>query len=186
MNVYDFDNTIYKGDSTADFYLFCLSRHISVVRYMPRLCAAFFKFYILKKGSKTEFKEKMYSFLKCADIKKDLPDFWKSHKKNIKKWYKDTQKEDDVIISASPRFLLEPICKELNIKHLIASEVNPESGKYTGLNCHGEEKTVRFKKIFGDKKIDKFFSDSKSDTPLAKMAEQSFIVKGDNISRWKF
>ena len=27
MNVYDFDKTIYYGDSTADFYLFCLKRH---------------------------------------------------------------------------------------------------------------------------------------------------------------
>ena len=27
MNVYDFDKTIYDGDSTADFYLFSLRRH---------------------------------------------------------------------------------------------------------------------------------------------------------------
>ena len=27
MNVYDFDKTIYDGDSTADFYLFSLKRH---------------------------------------------------------------------------------------------------------------------------------------------------------------
>ena len=37
MNVYDFDKTIYDGDSTADFYIFfskkayCLPPHLSVL-----------------------------------------------------------------------------------------------------------------------------------------------------------
>ena len=30
MNVYDFDQTIYHGDSTVDFYLYCV-RHLSLI-----------------------------------------------------------------------------------------------------------------------------------------------------------
>lgn len=62
MNVYDFDNTIYKGDSTAHFYFFCLKRHPSMIKYIPSLAAGFAGYYIFKKGDKTHFKEKMYGF----------------------------------------------------------------------------------------------------------------------------
>ena len=69
MNVYDFDKTIYYGDSTADFYLFCLKRHKKILTLAPSLLGAFLKFYVFKKGTKTDFKEKMYRFLKTADKK---------------------------------------------------------------------------------------------------------------------
>ncbi len=45
------------------------------------------------------------------------------------------RKEDDVIISASPEFLLRPICNRLGIRHLIASRVDARSGAYDGQNC---------------------------------------------------
>lgn len=32
MNVYDFDKTIYAGDSTIDFYLFCLKRQPAILQ----------------------------------------------------------------------------------------------------------------------------------------------------------
>ena len=67
MNVYDFDKTIYGGDSTADFYLFSLKRHKKILLLAPSLFGAFLKFYLFKKGSKTDFKQVMYRFLKCSD-----------------------------------------------------------------------------------------------------------------------
>lgn len=184
MNCYDFDKTIYDGDSTRDFYLFCLKRHKKIAKTFPLLIKAFTKFYVLKKGNKTEFKEKMYKFLLYIDIKKDLPDFWESHKKNVKGWYYNQQKADDIIISASPEFLLEPICKEIGINHLIASRVNPETGIYNGINCHGKEKVKRFYEIFPNGKIQEFYSDSYSDSPLAEISQNAFIVKGDKLSKW--
>ena len=36
MNVYDFDKTIYRGDSTKDFYFFLLRRHPVLIRYLPK------------------------------------------------------------------------------------------------------------------------------------------------------
>ena len=50
MNVYDFDKTIYYGDSTADFYLFCLKRHKKILTLAPSLLGAFLKFYVFKIG----------------------------------------------------------------------------------------------------------------------------------------
>lgn len=185
MNVYDFDNTIYDGDSTFDFYMFCLKRHKNIAKLFPSLAGAFTKYYVFKKGTKTQFKEKMYRFLSLIDTEKEVELFWKSHYKNIKNWYHIYQLEDDIIISASPVFLLKPICKTLGIKHLIASDVSPENGKYSGINCHGKEKVRLFRQQFNGE-IDEFYSDSYSDTPLAEISKNAFMVKKDKITEWKF
>lgn len=186
MNVYDFDKTIYKSDSTADFYLFSLRRHPKILALLPSLLKAYLRFYLFRKGSKTEFKEKMMRFVTKVNMEKDLEDFWETHKRKIKNFYIEQKQEDDVIISASPRFLLEPICRELGIKHLLASEVSPKTGEFSGLNCHGEEKVRRFRKVFQNAQIGEFYSDSYSDTPLARISTTAFIVKGDKINPWKF
>ena len=150
MNVYDFDKTIYYGDSTADFYLFCLKRHKKILTLAPSLLGAFLKFYVFKKGTKTDFKEKMYRFLTYCDTEKDVNDFWKEYIGNIKPFYLEQKKDDDVIISASPEFLLKPVCKRLKIKNLMASKVDMHSGdSRTAVEalCHAEGD----KEIFGCK-----------------------------------
>ena len=185
MNVYDFDKTIYNGDSTADFYLFALGRHKSILTLAPSLFGAFMRFYVFKRGTKTEFKEKMYRFLSRCDTERDVADFWETHINKIKPFYQTQQREDDVIISASPEFLLQPACDKLGIRYLMASRVDPHTGRYDGVNCHGEEKVRRFREVFGQSRIDKFYSDSYSDTPLALLAQKAYIVKGNELSDWK-
>lgn len=185
MNVYDFDKTIYDGDSTFDYYMFSLKRHKRILLLAPSLAAAAIRFYVFKKGSKTQFKQVMYRFLRYCDSERDITDFWEKNACKIKEYYLKQQREDDVIISASPRFLLAPVCKKLNIKHLIASEVDPHTGVYSGENCHGAEKVRRFREVFGEATIEEFYSDSHSDDPLAAIAQQAFLVKGENISVWE-
>ena len=186
MNVYDFDKTIYDGDSTADFYLFSLKRHKKILLLAPSLFGAFLKFYLFKKGSKTDFKQVMYRFLRYCDIDRDVEDFWENKRAKIKQYYLNQQKDDDVIISASPEFLLEPICEILGIHYLMASRVDKNSGIYDGINCHGKEKVRRFYKMFPNGKIEEFYSDSYSDTPLAEIAEKAYIVTGEELTDWKF
>ncbi len=115
MNVYDFDKTIYSGDSTADFYLFSLKKHKKIITLAPSLLGSAIRFYVFKKGSKTDFKQVMYRFLRYCDIDKDVNDFWEINQNKIKKYYLKQKRDDDVIISASPEFLLEPIIKKLKI-----------------------------------------------------------------------
>ncbi len=186
MNVYDFDNTIYKGDSTTDFFLYSLRKHPKIFKLLPGIFAGFAKFYILKKGSKTQFKQNIMYFVKYIDYKKDIADFWNKKRKNIKSFYIAQQKDDDIIISASPYFVIEPMCKELGIKHIICSPVNVENGKYYGENCHGKEKVVRLFAEFPQGEIEKFYSDSYSDTPLAEIAQKAYMVKGCKIHPWNF
>ncbi|MBR6523011.1 MAG: haloacid dehalogenase-like hydrolase [Clostridia bacterium] len=179
MNVYDFDETIYHGDSTRDFYFFCLKNYPQVAKYLP-MQGWYAIWFGLKVMPKTQFKEKFYSFLKTIpDIDGAVEVFWRSHEKNLKEWYIAQKKDDDLIISASPEFLLAPICGKLGIK-VIASRVDKKSGKTEGENCWGEEKVKRFNAAGGGE-IDEFYSDSYSDTPLALLAKKAFLVKGDKI-----
>ena len=184
MNVYDFDKTIYHGDSTAHFYLYCLKTQPSVWKWLPYqgLCAIPFALGIMEK---TKFKQRFYRFFKSVkDIDGTVEQFWKLHKKNIKSFYNETQREDDVIISASPYFLLEPIIKELGIKHLMASNVDKNTGVYDGINCHGKEKVRRFYEVFPDGVIEEFYSDSLSDSPLAEIAQKAIMVKDFDLLPW--
>ena len=87
-------------------------------------------------------------------------------------------------MSASPRFLLEPVCAELGVRFLIASEVDPKTGVYSGVNCYGTEKVRRFYELFPDKTVDAFYSDSQSDRPLRDIALRAFLVRGDRLLDW--
>lgn len=184
MNVYDFDKTIYDGDSTADFIFYSIKKHPKVLLNLPLTIWAYF-LYIIGVYTKTKFKEKMYRFLLyIPDIDKEVENFWKIQIKNIKKWYLNQKKQDDLIISASPEFLLKPICAILGVS-LIASVVDKKSGKYSGENCHGKEKVKRMYAKIPYPQIEEFYSDSLSDEPLAKEALQAFIVDGNDMISWE-
>lgn len=184
MNVYDFDGTIYAGDSTIDFYLFCIVRHPKVLKALPKQLLGGLR-YCLKLIDKKTFKEYFYSFLEMLDEPESkVADFWFIYKKKIYSWYLFQKQEDDVIISASPEFLLQPICSELGIRELFASNVDIATGKYKGENCKGQEKVNRFKSAYGECTIDSFFSDSISDAPLAQLSEKAYLVKNGVICEW--
>ncbi len=183
MNVYDFDKTIYDGDSSIHFFVYNLKRQPSLVKYFPRQFAAMIK-YKAKKISKTEMKTIIYTYFQSIeDMDKRVGDFWKKHKKNLKLWYLSQRNHDDVIISASPTFLLQPICDELQV-HLIASNVDKKTGENLTENCYGEEKPIRFKEQFDVNQIDTFYSDSYSDDPMAKLAKKAILVKRDKLYPW--
>jgi len=184
MNVYDFDKTIYDGDSTVDFVLYCLKRKPSLLRYFPGTGIGFLK-YALKRWHKTQAKEHLYRmFLGIPDIDALLADFWRENRKKIKPWYFELQREDDVVITASPEFTVAPICEELGIKICMGSIVDKKTGKYSGANCDNAEKVRRFYERFPDGEIDEFYSDSLIDTPLAQIAATAFMVKGDELLPW--
>lgn len=185
MNVFDFDKTIYNGDSTADFFFWCMKRHPRVMLYIPKIGYYAALYYLFHVGDKTHFKEKMYSFLKAIDPERDIDDFWKEKLNNIKVFYKKLHRDDDVIISASPEFLLKPLEEKLNIT-VIASRVDVKSGKYSGKNCFNAEKMKRFRESFPDTDIKEFYSDSYADEPLALIAEKAFIVEKNTIKAWDF
>ena len=61
MNVYDFDDTIFRGDSTRAFWAYCLKRAPGLARFLPRQCAAAVR-YALGRTAKEAFKEAFFPF----------------------------------------------------------------------------------------------------------------------------
>jgi len=185
MNAYDFDKTIYDGDSTADFYFYCLLHQPQILLWLPYQAWSFF-LYVVGFYTKTQFKERFYKFFKSVkDIEQTVEKFWDKNISGIKSWYLENSRDDDIIISASPEFLLRPACERLKIKNLIASRVNLHDGKYTGLNCYGEEKVARFFEAMPNAEYECFYSDSLSDEPLALLAKkEKYIVEGDKLIPW--
>lgn len=183
MNVYDFDKTIYDGDSSIDFYLFNLKKSWNIAFLMP-IQLMYGLLYKLRLIDKTAMKQVFYAYFRyIPNMDRRLDEFWEINGGKIKKFYLEMHQDDDVIISASPEFMLEGICKTLNV-HLIGSQVDPKTGKYTGKNCFGAEKVLRFTKLFPDTSIDTFFSDSLSDDPLAKRAKKAVFVEGEKLKEW--
>lgn len=185
MNVFDFDKTIYDGDSTADFFMWCFRHHPKTLLYLPMIGCASLRYYTFRIGTKTEFKEKMYRFLKAIDGEKDVERFWSEKMSGIKQFYREIHRDDDVIISASPEFLLKPLEEKLRIT-VIASKVDIHTGGYDGLNCYHAEKVKRFRELFPDGKIEAFYSDSYSDEPLALLADKAYIVEGEKLIDWDY
>ncbi len=185
MNVYDFDKTIYDGDSTIDFYLYCLRRRPKIFCCAFRQCRGIL-LHKMHKIDTTAMKELFFSFLLKLDDTNALVDaFWQKKQKKIKQWYLQRKEASDVIISASPAFLLQPICKNLAITEPIATQMDISTGRIQGSNCKGEEKVRRFYDQYDNETIQNFYSDSKTDAPLANIAKTAFLVKGNTLLPWK-
>ena len=183
INVYDFDNTIYKGDSSVDFFKYCLKVNHKCLLVLPKLFIVVL-LYVLKIYGKEKLKSCFFSIIKYFDnIDKIINDFWKLNNNKIKDFYLKQKKKSDVIISASPEFLLKPVANKYCFR-LIASKVDKKTGKFLSNNCYGEEKVVRLFKEMKIDSIDKFYSDSLSDEPLSKISKNSFIVKNETIINW--
>ena len=184
MNVYDFDNTILRGDSSARFFAFCLGHYPRMWADIPAQAANGLMF-ALRLKPKQAFKQRMFHYLALiGDVDAAVDAFWQANFRRIKAWYPPRHREDDVVISASPEFLIRPACHRLGIRCVIGSPVDKHTGHFLGPNCHGKEKVSRFYARFPGGQIDEFFSDSHSDDPLAALAKRAWLVKGERLTPW--
>ena len=184
MNVYDFDNTILRGDSTARFFGYCLLHRPKMWLDLPGQLTNGLLF-ALKKRPKQEFKQRMLHFLTMiGDVDAAVDAFWASNFRRVKPWYFEKHRADDVVISASPEFLILPACRRLGISSVMGSPVDKHTGIFSGPNCHGAEKVRRFREVYPDASIDEFYSDSYSDSPLAALSARAYLVKSDTILPW--
>ena len=184
MNVYDFDQTIFYPDSSACFVLYCL-RHFprAVLRAVPSSLITGIR--CLRKEAETkDLKEKLFSFLPyIPDVEATVSAFWEEYRDHLEGWYLRQKQTDDLIVSASPEFLLRPVCDELGVR-LIATPMNPYTGKIHGQNCHDKEKVRRFVREYPGEQMDDFYSDSFSDLPMAQLARRAYWVNKRQPQPW--
>lgn len=139
-----------------------------------------------KKGAidRTMLKQYYYSFFSMIDTEMMTERFWDVNSNRIENWYLDVKKDDDVVISASPDFLVREGCRRIGVRNVVASQVDPGNGACTGPNCRGGEKVVRFRREFGDAPVDDFYSDSEIDLPMAKISKRAYLVREGALEEW--
>ena len=182
MNIYDFDDCIYDGDSGVDFVIFSLKKYPfkvlkSVFKTIPLL---------FKRASVKELKEKLFEYVTKLDSLEEITnEFAEKYQYRIKGWYQMQRKDSDVIISASFDFYLIPLCNKLNLKNVICTNYNMKTGKIIGNNCKGPEKIERLKKHHDINKVKLAYSDSLSDIPMFEIAETGYIVKKNDLIEYQ-
>ncbi len=185
IDVYDFDGTIYNGDSSIDFFLYAIKKKKSIIKYLPKI----FTIMILKclgLVSTKSFKETFFSFIKeIENLEEYVKEFWKMKREKINKFFLDNISENrkTYVISASPEFLLRPYLSEFKNIKLIATKVD-RNGKINEENCKGQKKVELLKKAEQDFEIENFYTDSSSDLPLVKLSKNSYYIKKGRVKKW--
>ena len=186
IDVYDFDGTIYDGDSTVDFFFFTLFRNPRIIVKLP-VIFWYACLYLLHIVSLQTFKSHFFSFVtEVKDIDKEIELFWGKKEKKINHYFIENmkKKKKTYVISASPEFLLKPVLKQWKHVSVIASVVDKKTGLYTGKNCKGEEKIKRLDQELKNYEIEHFYSDSLHDLPLANISKQSYFVTHGSLEVW--
>ena len=188
MNVYDFDNTIYRGESGLDLFFFYLKKQPSLIRHLPKTLMGYFKyqFGLVPISSLLNdyagFAEEFFS--KLENVEQDITDFWDKHMHKIKPFYMAQKQDEDLIISASPEILLSVLFERLDIKNFMGTTIDKETRKIDFV-CFRENKISAFKSRYPDTIIENFYTDSMNDKPLMDLSKNVFLVKGNRIRQIK-
>ena len=184
MKVFDFDNTIYRGESSVDFSFYMIRHNRKILRYIPTilLSLAGYKLVVLKKERLESIINNFFAgVLEGAESPLDfVKPFWDAHIHKLNRKILQLIEPEDVIISASPIFLLDGIREHLNTDRIIGTEVDLAQKKITWFNF-GDNKVKRYRALYGDRKIDAFYTDSYNDKDLMDIAEKVYIIKKGNI-----
>lgn len=185
MRVFDFDNTIYDGESVFDFYIFSIRYNPKVLKYLFVIIYHIIWYKLgrvnipeLERAIKKYAREYINSF-KSIDVMVD--EFWDKNIHKIKSWY--IPESDDVILTASFDFIMEKLQKRAGIKNCFCSTTNFDTMEIKYINI-GENKLKIFQKNFGNSAVaDEFYTDSILDMPMIKISKKAFLVKGNKIER---
>ncbi len=188
MNVYDFDNTIYHGESCMDLFFYYMKKHPSLVIYLPKTVFGFIKYKLRLVTLDSlvndygRFAEELFKGIQNVD--EQVSDFWDKHMHKIKPFYYAQQREDDLIISASPEFVLKELFRRININNYMGTRVNTKTRKIEFV-CFRENKIPAFKSRYPDTVIENFYTDSMNDKPLMDLSKNVFLVRGNKIKKIK-
>lgn len=187
IDVYDFDGTIYDGDSTVDFTLYCLRRHPGMIAALPRVLAAAVRV-AMKKGTLTQFKTVLFGEMaRRFSLTQEAERFWQEEATRAKlgAWFDKTPRDIPIVIaSASPEFELRHAAKLLGGYTLIGTRCDEATGALIGKNCKGEEKLRRIRETVGEFTVRAMYTDDeKADAPLLAAAQEQYIVTHGSVRR---
>ena len=155
-DLYDFDKTVYPYDSETVFLFHCLFRKPWLLMLSPWLLLNLILF-----------------FLGFGDK------FWEKQEKKIYPFFRPENRErPTVVCSASPEFLLRPICEKYGVDTMIATRMDPRTGTIIGRNCKDKQKPLRIAETLPNAEFVNVYSDSlKNDIHIFRLGERCFHAK---------
>ena len=178
-DLYDYDGTICPGDTGSAFWLFCLVRRPYIVVFLPfqligGLC------YLLGVCDFLARYSSIHCYMRALNSEKLAERF--AEKRVRKTFAYFTQRDASrpvVVCSASPEFLLQPICRRLGVGRLVATDVDPKTGVVRGKVCKNEEKVRRLRDACADCSFDRVYSDSlRHDVHILRLGKTAYRVTG--------
>ena len=194
LALYDFDGTLYKGDTSIDFCFFIYKRNFLRSIYFPYQVFLYLSF-SLGLLSVEKFKERFYIFLKGispAQLEELLQVFWEKKfplKFNSELLQIINKQKNNltkvVCISATPSLFLLPLTERSGIDMIIGTDLYYKNKIYRikGKNCRGYEKVNRLRKEFDLNQVNivQAYGDNKYDVFMLGLADESFLVSGNKI-----
>lgn len=188
MKVFDFDNTLYFGESAIDFVLFLIKKNKKILLWVPTIFFGLLK-YKLCLISKERIEKITNDFMESViknrkDIEDKVDEFWHKYGKNLNIELINQIEKEDAIITAGPSFLIEKIKDCLKTANIICSNIDLETKKVISFNF-GENKVKSFYEKYGDKSIESFYTDSFNDQAMMNISQKVFLVKRKKIKQIK-
>ena len=188
MNVYDFDNTVYDGETLVVFILYYVFHDIKIWKYIPKLLIIWLKdslhLFTVEQAVEaySSFLEGYFVNIKTLD--EDTVKFWNRHEKKLKPFYESIRRDDDVFVTGTTDFIFEEIAKRRGYKNYITSSVDRKTGKFTSL-CFLENKVRLFRERYPDAEIENFYTDSENDKAMMDISKNVYLVKRKKITKIK-
>lgn len=188
VNVFDFDNTIYDGETLVDFIVYFMKHDRKIWKYVPRLALIAVKdalhLFTVDEAIKAyaSFLEGYY--VNVGDLREEVVRFWDRNEKKIKPLYAELKSDRDIVVSGTTDFILDEIMKRMGIKNYVGSEIDKKTGKFTRL-CFLENKVKIFNELYPGAHIVNFYTDSMNDKAMMDISDNVYLVKGSKLTKIK-
>lgn len=197
LAIFDLDNTLIAGDSDHAWGEFLVEHGIVDAHIYKTANDRFYQNYL--DGSLDIMEYLSFSLRPLAEHSPEQLQKWHQQfmlekiqpimldKANEKLAWHKAQGDFILIITATNRFVTEPIAEHLGVHELIAIEPEMVDGRYTGqvagIPSFKEGKVIRLRKWLEDKDFDLaetyFYSDSHNDLPLLHLVGKPIAVDPD-------
>ncbi|OPX54275.1 HAD-superfamily subfamily IB hydrolase, TIGR01490 [Oceanospirillum multiglobuliferum] len=197
LAIFDLDNTLIAGDSDHAWGEFLVEHGIVDAHIYKTANDRFYQNYL--DGSLDIMEYLSFSLRPLAEHSPEQLQKWHQQfmlekiqpimldQANEKLAWHKAQGDFILIITATNRFVTEPIAEHLGVHELIAIEPEMVDGRYTGqvagIPSFKEGKVIRLRKWLEDKDFDLaetyFYSDSHNDLPLLRLVGKPIAVDPD-------
>ena len=173
MNVYDFDKTICFKDTTFEFWKYCVIRRPWLLLLLPIQFIGSIPVF-LKMSDKLNA---WWMYIRFVNVNETLiKKFADKHERHICDWYLQQKRPEDVIVSASPEFLIKEFAQRLGVS-CVASDVDIETGRYHKPACKGKEKVKQFRATYPDAVVESSYGNAESDQYIMREGQHAYLVR---------